>query len=114
LAGRDSISPRQSRVPPTTLVRVSRQMGHSRPSTTLDIYAHEIEEVQHGDDLSVKLTAALGAFSDPALTFGPDAGAVERRLSSLKRHGCYALSRHGRLVILLRRRSVSASEAGSQ
>jgi hypothetical protein len=35
-------------------------MGHSRPSTTLDIYAHEIEEVQHGDDLSVKLTAALG------------------------------------------------------
>jgi integrase len=42
------------------VVRVSRQMGHSRPSTTLDVYAHEIEETQHGDDLSVKLTAALG------------------------------------------------------
>jgi integrase len=42
------------------IVRVAAQMGHSRPSVTLDIYSHEIEETQHADDVSEKLTAAFG------------------------------------------------------
>jgi integrase len=42
------------------VVRVSRQLGHARSSITLDVYAHEIEETQHADDVSTKLTAAFG------------------------------------------------------
>lgn len=41
-------------------VRVSRQLGHARPSITLDIYAAEFENAQHADDVSEKLTAAFG------------------------------------------------------
>jgi integrase len=42
------------------VVRVSRQLGHARPSVTLDVYAHEFEQAQHADDVSEKLTAAFG------------------------------------------------------
>jgi integrase len=42
------------------IVRVATQMGHSRPSITLDTYSHEIEEAQHADDVAEKLTAAFG------------------------------------------------------
>jgi integrase len=41
-------------------VRVSRQMGHARPSITLDVYAKEFEQAQHADDVADKLTAAFG------------------------------------------------------
>jgi hypothetical protein len=41
-------------------VRVSRQMGHARPSITLDVYAKEFEQAQHSDDVADKLTAAFG------------------------------------------------------
>jgi integrase len=42
------------------VVRVSRQLGHARPSITLDVYAHEFEQAQHTDDVATKLTAAFG------------------------------------------------------
>jgi len=42
------------------VVRISRQLGHARPSITLDVYSHEFEEVAHADDVSAKLTAAFG------------------------------------------------------
>jgi integrase len=42
------------------VVRISRQLGHARPSITLNIYAHEFEQAQHADDVSAKLTAAFG------------------------------------------------------
>jgi hypothetical protein len=42
------------------IVRVSRQLGHARPSITLDVYAHEVEAAQHADDLQAKLTASFG------------------------------------------------------
>ena len=42
-------------------VRVARQMGHARPSITLDIYAHEFEEARGRDDIAVRLVAAFGA-----------------------------------------------------
>jgi integrase len=41
-------------------VRVARQMGHARPSITLDIYAHEFEEARGTDDIAARLTAAFG------------------------------------------------------
>jgi integrase len=42
------------------VVRVSRQLGHARPSITLDIYAHETEETQHSDGVSAALSGAFG------------------------------------------------------
>lgn len=45
-------------------VRASRQLGHSRPSVTLDIYAHEFEEARGRDDISEKLTAAFSGLLD--------------------------------------------------
>jgi Phage integrase family len=42
------------------VVRVSRQLGHARPSVTLDVYAHEFEQAQHAEDVREKLTAAFG------------------------------------------------------
>ncbi len=42
------------------VVRVSRQLGHARPSVTLDVYAHEFEQAQHAGDVAAKLTAAFG------------------------------------------------------
>jgi integrase len=42
------------------IVRVSRQLGHARPSITLDIYAREFEQAQHGDDVAAKVTATFG------------------------------------------------------
>jgi hypothetical protein len=41
-------------------VRVSRQIGHSRPSVTLDIYAREFEEAGHKDSVAAKMDEALG------------------------------------------------------
>ncbi len=40
-------------------VRASRQLGHARPSVTLDIYAHEFEEARGRDDIADKLGAAF-------------------------------------------------------
>ena len=42
------------------VVTVSRQMGHARPSITLDVYSHEFAAVQHRDSIATKLTAAFG------------------------------------------------------
>ena len=41
------------------IVRISRQLGHARPSITLDVYSHEFEEAAHSDDVSEKLSAAF-------------------------------------------------------
>ncbi len=41
-------------------VRVSRRMGHARPSITLDVYAKEFEQAEHADDVAEKLAAAFG------------------------------------------------------
>jgi integrase len=41
------------------VVTVSRQMGHARPSITLDIYSHEFAAVQHRDSVASKLTSAF-------------------------------------------------------
>ena len=45
-------------------VRASRQLGHARPSVTLDIYAHEFEEARGRDGISDKLTAAFSGILD--------------------------------------------------
>jgi integrase len=42
------------------VVRVSRQIGHSRPSVTLDIYAREFEQAGHADAIAAKMDEALG------------------------------------------------------
>jgi hypothetical protein len=42
----------------TSRGRVSRQIGHSRPSFTLDIYAKEFEEAGHAD--TAKMDEAFG------------------------------------------------------
>jgi integrase len=34
------------------VVTVSKQMGHARPSFTLDVYAHEFAAVQHREDIA--------------------------------------------------------------
>jgi integrase len=41
-------------------VRAARQMGHARPSITLDIYPHEFEEARGRDDIAHRLNAAFG------------------------------------------------------
>jgi integrase len=41
------------------VVTVSRQMGHARPSITLDVYSHEFAAVQHRDNIALKLTNAF-------------------------------------------------------
>lgn len=41
------------------VVTVSRQMGHARPSITLDIYSHEFSAVQHREIVASKLTDAF-------------------------------------------------------
>jgi integrase len=41
------------------VVTVSRQMGHARPSITLDIYSHEFAAVQHRDSVASKLSEAF-------------------------------------------------------
>jgi len=41
------------------VVTVSRQMGHARPSITLDIYSHEFAAVQHRDSVASKLGEAF-------------------------------------------------------
>ena len=38
---------------------MSRQMGHARPSITLDIYSHEFAAIQHRDSIALKLTSAF-------------------------------------------------------
>jgi integrase len=47
-------------------VRASRQLGHARPSSTLDIYAHEFEEARGHTDISGKLAAAFGGLVSPS------------------------------------------------
>lgn len=42
-------------------VRASRQLGHARPSITLDIYAHEFDHARGLDDVRDSIDAAFGA-----------------------------------------------------
>jgi integrase len=42
------------------VVTVARQMGHARPSITLDIYSHEFAAIQHRDSVEAKLSDAFG------------------------------------------------------
>jgi integrase len=42
------------------IVRISRQLGHAKPSITLDVYSHEFEQARHADDVQAKLTASFG------------------------------------------------------
>ena len=42
------------------LVGVQRQMGHARPSITMDLHVHEFEAARRGEQVSDRLTAALG------------------------------------------------------
>lgn len=46
------------------VVTVSRQMGHARPSITLDIYSHEFAAVQHQESIAGKLEGAFGGILD--------------------------------------------------
>jgi integrase len=39
------------------VVVVQRQMGHSRPSITLDIYAHEFEKAKRSEDIRARIAA---------------------------------------------------------
>jgi integrase len=39
-------------------VRVQRQLGHARPSITLDVYAHLFERAAHADDLRERIAAS--------------------------------------------------------
>jgi integrase len=48
------------------VVTVSRQMGHARPSITLDVYSHEFAAVQHRDSIASRLTDAFGGILDAA------------------------------------------------
>jgi integrase len=41
-------------------VRASRQLGHARPSITLDIYAHEFDRARGLDDVRASIDAAFG------------------------------------------------------
>ena len=42
-------------------VHASRQLGHARPSITLDIYAHEFDHARGLDDVRDSIDAAFGA-----------------------------------------------------
>jgi integrase len=42
-------------------VRASRQLGHTRPSITLDAYAHEFDRARGLDDVRDSIDAAFGA-----------------------------------------------------
>lgn len=42
------------------LVGVQRQMGHARPSITVDLYVHEFETARRREQVSDHLAAALG------------------------------------------------------
>ena len=41
------------------VVTVSRQMGHARPSITLDVYSHEFAAVQHRHTIALQLTKRI-------------------------------------------------------
>jgi len=41
-------------------VGVQRQLGHARPSITMDLYVHEFETAQRRDQVGERLAAALG------------------------------------------------------
>jgi len=41
-------------------VGVQRQLGHARPSITMDLYVHEFETARRREQVSDHLTAALG------------------------------------------------------
>lgn len=41
-------------------VGVQRQMGHARPSITMDLYVHEFETARRREQVSERLAAALG------------------------------------------------------
>ncbi len=69
--GRSAVSPLSMHDPRHTfashLIRsgadvhpVSRQLGHSRASITLDLYAGEFDEAQNAEALRERLTAAFG------------------------------------------------------
>jgi integrase len=55
------------------VVQVSRQLGHARPSITLDVYAHLFDHARHSDDLrerlaSSGLAAAVAGVREPFTT----------------------------------------------
>lgn len=39
-------------------VQVSRQLGHARPSITIDRYAHLFDRARHGDDIREQLASS--------------------------------------------------------
>ena len=41
-------------------VGVQRQLGHARPSITMDLYVHEFETARRRDQVGERLAAALG------------------------------------------------------
>jgi integrase len=41
--------------------RASRQLGHARPSITLDVYAHEFDHARGLDDVRDSIDAAFGS-----------------------------------------------------
>jgi integrase len=40
-------------------VRAARQLGHARPSITLDVYAHDFAAARQWDDVGERLAAAF-------------------------------------------------------
>jgi integrase len=48
------------------VVSVSRQMGHARPSVTLDLYAHQFAAVQHRGRIEARLSEAFGGIIEQA------------------------------------------------
>jgi site-specific recombinase XerD len=60
------------------IVQVSRILGHSSVSTTLDIYAHLFEEARHAADIRARMTRSefarlLDASDDPDVIILPAA-----------------------------------------
>ena len=93
----------------TDVVTVSRQMGHARPSITLDVYSHEFADVQHRHSIEAKLTSAFGGiiggprltkeehvhdgYSLPEVNYGKRrSGAVPRRRLGHRRPGGHSPS----------------------
>lgn len=73
------------------VVQVSRILGHSNVSTTLDIYAHPFEEAPHAADIRARMSGSefaklLDASEDPNVVVLPAAATSSfRRLSARQR-----------------------------
>ena len=53
------------------MVFVASQMGHRKPTVTLDVYAHLFDARDHADKLAATLEANSRRFSNQASTEGP-------------------------------------------